>query len=189
MPGDLVLKASRNGVTVRVGPVELPDALLLVDSHLAPNGWGVEFDWLMPADKAMNVFTASPTPRPVEEADLFVALRRAVYTDPEHDGIGCDRAKTLLTHLEPHRPVQMWTADDEACLLGECDHPHHCDEPCPQVRLAETLCHSCSVVYDDGSEWGPEWPAAGRVTWPCAPIMAAVNYYKISEGLSCLPSK
>jgi hypothetical protein len=111
-------------------------------------------------------------------ADLFVALRRAIITDPDNDGPDCDRAAALTAHLEPHQPLQLWDGDEE-CRLAECDHPTNTDGLCAELVPAGKICTTCSAVYDSGSEYGPEWFTSCRVGWPCPPLTAVAARYDI----------
>lgn len=165
------------GLTIRTGPVDIAEGVLMVDRYLAPNGWAPRFLPLTPPDKAINHFVAARNPQPVEEADLFVALRRAIITDRDNDGADCPRAGALIGHLEAHRPLQMWLGDEE-CLLAECGHDTE-DGRCPEVRLAARICRACSAAYDTNSEWGVTWLEACRVEWPCAPVRAVAEHYRV----------
>jgi hypothetical protein len=112
------------------------------------------------------------------DSDLFIALRRAIITDPDNDGAECDRAAALITHLEPHQPLQLWGGDEE-CRLAECDHPRDADGLCAELVPAGKICTACSAVYDSGSEYGPEWFTSCRVGWPCPPLVAVAARYNI----------
>jgi hypothetical protein len=177
-----VLEATAHGggLTIRIGPVDIGEAIILIDRHLAPNGWAPRLLPLVPVGQAINHFDAARNPQPVEEADLFVALRRAIITDPDNDGADCPRAAALIAHAEAHRPLQLWCGDEE-CLLSECDHDRE-DGGCPGIQPSERLCVTCSAVYDSGSEWGPEWLDACRVPWPCPPIRAVAAHYNVPLG-------
>lgn len=172
-----VLEGTSGGFTIRTGPLDIGEAIILIDQHLAPNAWTPRLVQLTPADAALKYFTAARNPQPVEEADTFVALRLAIITDQENDGADCPRAGALIAHLEAHRPLQMWFGDEE-CLLAECDHDRE-DGRCPEVRPAIRICVACSAVYDSGSEWGPEWLDSCQVAWPCPPVRAVATHYKV----------
>jgi hypothetical protein len=177
-----VLRAtSSDGLSILVGPLDAGEGVLVVDEHLAPHGWTPKFLPLTPIDLAIGHFTAAQRREAVEGADLFVALRRAIYGDPDNDGIECNRAAALITHLEAHRPLRMWSGDEE-CLLGECGHDT-VDGRCAGLQPAGVICVCCSAIYDSGTEFGPEWLAACRVEWPCQPISAAADHYGLPQDL------
>ncbi len=173
----LIEATSPGGITIRTGPFDIGQAVLLVDEHLAPTGWAPRVLDITPIDRAMNVFTVARERYPVEGADVFVALRRHIRTDPRNDGADCPRAGAFIAHLESHRPVRMWRGDEE-CLLNECDHPRTRGF-CTGLTPADLICTTCSPVYDPGGEWGPDWIQAGRVEWPCDPIRAAATHYQL----------
>jgi len=58
----------------------------------------------------------------VLEADFFVALRRAIIADPDYGGLESYFVRGMLAHVDPHRPMQLYRADEEH-LLAECDCP------------------------------------------------------------------
>lgn len=177
--GQYLLEAtSVCGVAICTGPVNVGEGIILVDTYLAPNGWTPKFVPLTPVDQAIRHFTASRNSRPAGGSDLMVALRRAIITDPKHDGADCPRAGALIAHVEGHRPLQMWFGDED-CLSGECDCESDENGNCPEVKPAGQLCMACSAVYDSGSEWGPEWLPEARVAWPCAPLRAVAANYQI----------
>jgi hypothetical protein len=168
-----------SGTTIRLGPVDVPEGIELIDGLLSPNGWTPRFDPRTPIeitdmDAARAVLTVSPT-EPIAGTELFAALRAKILTDPT-DNDEHDQAATLLAHIEPHRPWATYTGDTE-CLLGECwtteEHPK-CD-----IRPATPLCSACTPVYEDGSEYTPAWLDACRIAWPCAPLRAVATYYEV----------
>jgi hypothetical protein len=176
----LLEATSTCGTTVRTGPVDIGQGIIIIDQHLVPNGWAPKLQPLLPLDRALRVFTVGERPEPVEAADRFVALRRAIITDPANDGADCPRAAALLAHLQAHRPLQLWHGEED-CLLGECDHDRK-DGYCPGLEPTDRICVACSAVYDSGSEYGPEWLAAGRVKWPCPRIQTATGHYQVPLG-------
>lgn len=167
------------GTVIRTGPVDVGTGVLLVDGHLAPHGWAPRFLPVMPVDRALGIVNAASRRNPVPESDLFIKLRNAVLADQDNDGVGCPRAGALLAHLAAHRPLQMWTGDEE-CRLAECDHTRLPAGMCSELVSAGRICLACSAVYDSGSEWGPEWLDACRIEWPCPPIRATTTYYRIT---------
>lgn len=170
--------------TVLDGGVE--QGVQMVERDLAPNGWTGRFLPVMEPEKAMTIFRAGRHAELVEEADLFVHLRRAIVTDPRNsvtDGIP-ERADALIAHLQPHRPMAMF-AGPEDCLLGDCDHDV-IDGNCPDVTVAARICRACSAWYDPGGEYGLDWIEAGRVSWPCPPVRNVAAYYKIQSELQSL---
>jgi hypothetical protein len=123
-----VLEASTDdGLTVRTGPHTIAEAMTLVDEHLTGSHWQHRYLPIAPTDQAVRNWTAALDKRPILEADFFVALRRAILADPEHDGLESRFVTGMLAHVDPHRPMQMWHGDEE-CRLGECGHPDR-DEP------------------------------------------------------------
>jgi hypothetical protein len=171
-----VLAATSGGWTLHAGPYLLAEATGLIDRHVAPHGWTPVLTPLTPPDRALKHFTAAANPQPVEGADLFVALRRAIVTDPKFDGADCDRGGALIAHLEAHRPVVLFEGEED-CLYGDCDHNRQ-DGRCslePVVRL----CTGCTAIYDSGSEYGPEWLDACRVEWPCQVVRSVARHYDV----------
>jgi hypothetical protein len=168
-----------DGVSVLTEPVTIAEAMGLVDEHLAPRGWHHRYKPLTPLDQAIGMFTAgSRKGRPIEEADFFVALRRAIITDPERDGLDDYFVRGMLAHVDPHRPMQLYAGDEEH-LLGECDCPRR-DGVCAELELAERICVACTAIIDSGSEFGP-WFAC-KVTWPCSVVAAAAGQYGVELG-------
>lgn len=166
-----------DGVSVLTEPVTIAEAMRLVDEHLAPRGWQHRYRPLTPIGQAVRMFTAgSRTARPVEEADFFVAMRRAIITDPDRDGLDDYYVRGVLAHVDPHRPMQLYTGDEEH-LLGECDCPRTGDGVCAQMEPAERICVTCTAIIDSNTEFGP-WFAC-QVTWPCSVITAAAGQYGI----------
>ena len=173
-----ILAATTDGWTLHTGPVDADEGTAIADRHLAPNGWTHRLLPLTPMDRALKHFTAGNHPQPVEGADLFVALRRAIVCDREHDGPDCRRTATLIAHLDAHRPLTLVTGDEE-CLLGECDHDRD-DGACPSAEPAERLCAACTATLDPGGEYGPEWLDACRVEWPCQIVRQVAAYYAVA---------
>lgn len=177
MTADYVLEATSDGVTIRTAIDGVGDGVLLVDQYLAPNGWSADFIPLMDRDTFVKTFTRPALrPEPVEEADLFVALRRAIVCDPQRDGWEDERVQLLVAHLEPHRPIQLFTGPEE-CLLAECQGH---DGRCPDVAPADRLCRGCTAVYDTRSEYGPDFMTECRVLWPCPIVLAIADHYDIT---------
>jgi hypothetical protein len=162
---------------VRVAPVDVAEAIVLIDAHVVPHGWTPTLRRLLPIDLAVRQLTAGGRPGPVEEADLFVALRRAILCDPNFGGVDDPCTGLLVAHIEPHRPVQMWYGDEE-CLLSECDHDK-VDDVCPQLQRADRLCATCSVLYDPANGYLPQWLDPARVQWPCQVIRQVAGPYKV----------
>lgn len=163
------------GCLFRVGPVDMGEGVVLVDRHLAPNGWSVNSIPLTSADRLAEVIAKVSTPTPVFGADLFVALRRAVVTD---SGFGdpedpqCPLRARLLAHIDSHRPAAVWTADEQ----GGHDRAAG---PCPTVRLDSLFCRTCSPMYDPGGEWD-EYPLhQGTIAWPCEPLRAVAAHHRV----------
>ena len=157
----------------------------ITDEHLIPNNWRHSYRPVTPTDQAIRMFGAARNPRPAEEADFFVALRRAIIADPEHDGLDDHVTVAVLAHVDPHRPMQMWTGDEE-CLLGECGigddgHTRNAEGACEGMERAERLCVTCSAIIDSRSEFGP-WYSV-RVSWPCAVISSAARQYNVPLGM------
>lgn len=176
-----VLEAAHQcGITIRTGPVDIGYGTLLVEEHLAPHGWNPKFLTLTPLDTAIRMWNAGPRPDPVEEADLFVALRRAIYTDTRFDGVDCGRAQTLVAHLEAHRPWQMWTGDED-CLLAECGHDTK-DGRCPTIQPADPICRACTPTYDHNNEYGIELLEPCRIAWPCTIVTQIAAQYAVPTG-------
>lgn len=186
-----VLQAASTCATiVRTGPLGIHEALELVDTVLAPNRWAVR---IQPAgttvdlDTAERIFRAADQPRPVPYADLFTDLRDAVFTrhgengdEGYGDGRDDDRAAEIVAYVEAHRPLEMFQGD-EACLLGECDHPDIPEKDrCAELTPMDPICLGCSAMHDTNTEWGPEWVRALRVLWPCAPISNAIRHYNVA---------
>jgi hypothetical protein len=176
----LLHATSAGGLSILTGPMGLPDAMRVVDEHLLPHGWQHRYRSLTPPDEAISHFTAARRrPRPIDEADLFVALRRAITCDRHLDGIDDPRVQHLIAHIDPHRPLQLWTGDEE-CLLGECRlgedrHATNADGVCEGLEKAARVCVACTAIYDSGSEYGPSFDL--EVAWPCSVIAAATRRY------------
>jgi hypothetical protein len=167
--------------TVRLGPASIAEAVELIDNLLTPNGYTPRFESWPPAEPlglaaAWRRLTIAPGAA-VESTDLFRALRAAIVADMDDgDGIDSTRAALLITHIEPHRPLQMWTGDED-CLRGECAlDPDHkkCD-----IQPADQVCAACTPAYDHGGDWGVERLQACWITWPCAPLRAVAGHYQV----------
>jgi hypothetical protein len=173
-----VLAATKDGWTLHSGPYRMEEATDVIDRHLAPNGWAPALVPLTRPDEVLRHFTAAgrARPQPVEGADLFVALRRAILCDSRFDGADCDRGGTLVAHLEAHRPIVI-VQGDEDCLYGDCDHDRQ-DGRCDLEPVAR-LCAACTAVYDSGSEYGPEWLDGCRIEWPCQVVRSVAQHYKV----------
>lgn len=124
---------THDGVSVLTEPMSIAEAMRITDEHLAPNGWQHRYRPLTPIDQAIRMFTgAGPKNRRVEEADFFVVLRRAIIADPEWDGLESYFVQGMLAHVDPHRPMQLYQADEEH-LLAECDCPRDEDGVCAEI--------------------------------------------------------
>lgn len=176
-----VLEASTDdGLTVRTGPHTIAEAMALVDEHLVGSHWRHRYRPITPGEQAVRHWKAALDKRPALEADFFVALRRAIIADPEHDGLESVYVTGMLAHIDPHRPMQMWHGDEE-CRLGECGHPDRDEHGvCVGMEPAERLCVACTAVIDSNTEFGP-WIGC-RVPWPCSVITAAAGQYKVAVG-------
>ncbi|MFC4066754.1 hypothetical protein [Actinoplanes subglobosus] len=170
---------STSGISLLTGPLPLIEAMAFVDAHVLPHGWQHRYRGVVPADEAIIHLTVlPPKDGPVPGNDLMVALRRAIVCDPGLDGADDARTRQLLAHVDAHRPLQLWTGPEE-CLLGECDHDERGTRSrCPGVVPAERLCTVCSVIHDNGSEYGPEYLL--RVAWPCTVITTACSRFQIT---------
>ncbi|WP_213004744.1 hypothetical protein, partial [Paractinoplanes toevensis] len=150
-----ILEAEHDGLLIRTGPHTIAEAMAIVDEHLVPRGWQHRYRPLIPLDQALRHFNLGNEPgRPILEADFFVALRRAVLADPEHDGLESDYITGLLAHVDPHRPMQLYSADEEH-LLGECDCPRDEHGVCPSMEPADRICVTCTAIIDSNTEFGP----------------------------------
>jgi len=166
-----------DGCSVQIGPVSIAEAMRLVDEELVPHSWNHQYEPLTPVDEAVRVFRVGAREKlPGEEADFFVALRRAIITDPHRDGLEDEYVRGVLTHVDPHRPMQLYTADEEH-LLGECDCPR-VRGVCAAMEKAERICTACSAIIDSNTEYGP-WFAL-KVAWPCPVIAVAAAQYDLS---------
>jgi hypothetical protein len=176
-----MLKATTpNGLTVLTGPMPIVEAMKVTDEHLTPNDWQPRYLPVTPHDLAVRQFTIGAHRRRSRPgADFFATLRRAIICDPDRDGLDDYVTRGVLAHVDPHRPLQMWTGDED-CWHGECDHPSVDDEHCEGITRAEQLCVACTAIIDTGSEFGPAF--ACRVEWPCAVIVAAAGQYKVPLG-------
>jgi len=161
---------------VRVGPLAIAEAMDRVDQYAAPNGYRHRYLPLTPDEQAVKHWTAAKSPRPVDGADFFTALRRAIICDPRRDGLDDHVVQALLAHVDPHRPWQLYDADEEH-LLGECDCPRNESGVCSGMEAAERVCVACTAIIDSRSEFGPHIEI--RVSWPCSVITSAATQYQI----------
>lgn len=172
-----------DGLTIRSGPHTIAEAMAIVDEHVAPapSHWQHRYLPLTPLSQAIRHFNPRKAPgRPVLEADFFVALRRAILADPDHDGIESAFVLGLLAHVDPHRPVQMWSGDEE-CLLGECGHRGRDGQgACEGMTPAERICTACTAIIDSNTEFGPWY--GPRVQWPCPVVASAAGKYRVALG-------
>lgn len=166
-----------DGMSVLTGPMNIADAMNITDEHLIPNNWRHRYRPITPLEDAVRMFGAAKDPRPIKEADFFVALRRAIIADPAHDGLDDHVTLAVLAHVDPHRPMQMWQGDEE-CLLHECGHTRDAEGVCEGLERIERLCVACSAIVDSRSEFGP-WYSV-RVSWPCSVISSAARQYGVS---------
>lgn len=173
-----VLEASTDdGLIIRTGPHTIAAAMTMVDVYLARGHWRHRYLPITPNGQAVRHWTAVVDKRPALEADFFVALRRAIIADPEHDGLESIYVTGMLAHVDPHRPMQMWHGDEE-CRLGECGHPDRDKHgACEGMESAEVLCVACTAVIDSNTEFGPYFGC--RVAWPCSVISSAAGQYKV----------
>jgi hypothetical protein len=173
--------------TIRTGPLTLDQALRLIDEYLTPYGWNPVFHPAVTAPKhERNVFvrvvSAGRFPTPVHGQALFRQLRDAVRAaecdDPaDPDEYETERMAALLTHLEPHRPMTLYSGPED-CLNADCEHPTGTCE----LEGAAMFCAYCSAVHLTGHETGPEFIAACQVPWPCEPLRVAARYFTIDLG-------
>lgn len=173
-----ILEASTDdGLTIRTGPHTIAEAMALVDEHLTPRDWQHRYLPITPTEQALRHFNPAKQPgRPVLEADFFVALRRAIISDPEYDGLESRYVAGMLAHVDPHRPWQLYRGDEE-CLLGECGHGRDEYGACEGMEPAERLCVACTAVIDSNTEFGPH--IGCRVSWPCSVIGSAARQYNV----------
>jgi hypothetical protein len=171
---------THDGISVLTEPMSIAEAMRITDEHLTPNGWQHRYKPLTPIGQAIRMFTgAGPKNRRVEEADFFVALRRAILADPEHDGLESVYVTGMLAHVDPHRPVQLYSADEEH-LLGECGCPRDDDGVCAEMEPADRICVSCTAIIDSNTEFGPWF--GPHVQWPCPVITSAAGKYGVAIG-------
>jgi hypothetical protein len=171
-----------DGLTVRTGPHTIAEAMAVVDEHLAPHNWRHRYLPLTPAEQALRHYNPGKRlGRPVLEADFFVALRRAIIADPEHDGLDSVYVPAMLAHVDPHRPWQLYRGDEE-CLLHECRHPRDDHGACEGMEAAEKVCVACTAVIDSNTEFGPY--IGCRVSWPCSVISSAARQYNVGVSLT-----
>lgn len=174
-----------DGLTIRTGPHTIAAAMTIVDEHLspAPSQWRHRYLPLTPIDQAVKHFNpprVTAAPCPVLEADFFVALRRAVLADPDHDGLESAFVRGMLAHVDPHRPTQLWLGDEE-CRLGECGHPaRDAGLACEGMTPADRVCVACTAIIDSNTEFGPWFGPS--VVWPCPVVASAANKYGVAVG-------
>lgn len=161
---------------VRVGPHTIAEAMERVDRYAAPNGYRHRYLPITPDEQAVNHWTAARNPRPIEGADFSTTLRRAIICDPERDGLDDHVVTALLAHVDPHRPWQLYSADEEH-LLAECGCPRDERGVCAGMEPAERVCVACTAIIDSRSEFGPHIEI--RVPWPCSVISAAAARYQV----------
>jgi hypothetical protein len=113
---------------------------------------------------------------PALEADFFVAIRRAILADPEHDGLESVFVTGLLAHVDPHRPTQLYRADEEH-LLGECGCPRDEAGLCAEMEPGDRICVACTAIIDSNTEFGPWFGPS--VLWPCPVITATAAKYQV----------
>ncbi len=172
-----VLETSTDdGLLFRTGPHTIAEAMSQVDRYVTPNGYRHRYLPITPDDQAVKHWTAARNPRPVAGADFFNTLRRAIICDPQRDGLDDHVVTALLAHVDPHRPWQLYRADEEH-LLGECDCLRNEHGVCPEMEPAERVCVTCTAIIDSRSEFGPHIEI--RVAWPCAVIAAAADQYQV----------
>ena len=171
-----------DGMTIRTGPHTIAEAMTVVDQHLPPDRWRHRYLPLTPTEQALRHYNPSKRPgRPALEADFFVALRRAIIADPEHDGLESLYVPGMLAHVDPHRPWQLYQGDEE-CLLHECAHPRDEQGACEGMEPVERVCVACTAVIDSSTEFGPY--IGCRVPWPCSVISAATRQYNVGFSLT-----
>lgn len=176
-----VLRAwTPDGIVVRTGPTPIAEAMRIVDEQLTGNGWLHRYEPITPDDQASRMFTAGHRTRITEEADFFVALRRAILADPKYDGIESVYVTGLLAHVDPHRPMQLYSADEEH-LLGECGCSRDSDGVCAAMEPADRICVSCTAIIDSNTEFGPHF--GPHVLWPCPVITSTAGKYDTAVGV------
>ncbi len=173
-----VLETSTDdGLTIRTGPHTIAAAMTVVDVYLAGSHWRHRYLPLTLGTQAERHWTATIDKRPALKADFFVALRRAIMADPEHDGLESAYVTGMLAHVDPHRPMQMWHGDEE-CRLGECGHrDRDADGACKGMDPADLICTACTAIIDSNTEFGPWY--GPHVVWPCPVISSAATQYKV----------
>lgn len=167
---------TQDGISVLTEPMSIAEAMRITDEHLTPNGWQHRYKPLTPIDQAIRMFTTVPKNRLVEEADFFVALRRAILADPEWDGEESYFVQGMLAHVDPHRPMQLYTADEDH-LLAECGCPRDDDGVCAEMEPADRICVTCTAIIDSNTEFGPHF--GPHVQWPCPVITSAAGKYGV----------
>lgn len=173
---------THDGISVLTEPLTIAAAMTIVDEHLAPNGWQHRYRPLTPIDQAVRMFTgAGPKNCKVEEADFFVALRRAILADPDHDGLESYFVQGMLAHVDPHRPMQLYSADEEH-LLAECDCSRDEDGVCAEMEPIERVCVTCTAIIDSNTEFGPHFGPS--VVWPCSVVTSAAGKYGVEIGVA-----
>jgi hypothetical protein len=165
-----------DGLTVRTGPHTIAEAMTTVDQHLAGGHWRHRYLPLTPDDQAIGHWTGVRDRRPALEADFFVALRRAILADPEHDGLESKFVTGLLAHVDPHRPMQLYRADEE-CLLAECLCLRDETGVCAGMEPADRICVACTAIIDSNTEFGPWFGPS--VVWPCPVITSTAAKYRV----------
>jgi hypothetical protein len=169
-----------DGISVLTEPMGIVEAMRITDEHLAPHGWLHRYEPLTPVAEAVQIFgRGRRKPHPIEEADFFVALRRAILADPAYDGIESYYVQGLLAHVDPHRPMQLYRADEEH-LLGECGCPRDEVGVCAEMEPADRICTACTAIIDSNTEFGPHFGPS--VMWPCPVISSAAEQYGVQIG-------
>lgn len=175
-----------DGIVVRVGPLPIAEAMARVDQYAAPNGYRHRYLPVTPEEQAVKHWTAARRSIPVEGADFFTALRRAIVCDPARDGLEDHVVQALLAHVDPHRPWQLYRADEEH-LLGECRCPRNEAGVCAEMEPADRVCVACTAIIDSRSEFGPHIEI--RAQWPCSVISSAAAQYQICLVAGSPPRK
>jgi len=165
-----------DGLTVRTGPHTIAEAMTVVDQHVAGGHWRHRYLPLTPDDQAVHSWSIAQRNRIVLEADFFVSLRRAILADPDHDGLESAFVTGLLAHVDPHRPMQLYSADEEH-LLGECGCPRDEAGVCAGMEPTDQVCVSCTAIIDSNTEFGPWFGPS--VLWPCPVITSTAAKYRV----------
>ncbi len=181
--------ADRDGFHVTVGPLDVGEALLFVDAQVHPGlGWRHRFVRLHPPAEAADILAIGsrsgiplePDPDGASAQLLLGQLRRAVREDPANGGLDDPAVQLLITHLDPHRPMRLYQADDEDCLLNECDHPRTPAGLCSELAPADLICVRCTPIFVPGGDWPSSPLPQCRVAWPCGVLLAAAAHYGIA---------